>query len=184
MTALDISAARRNDIFGLCRERVPLGVIARGLSLPARSVKVVAGEFHAAGLIGEMPADDIRAGLILSWPEKMLPDAPDMADEPAQPAPLSPKQTHTVLVLRRIAPGSMRWSVADFLAGRTGYAYLSSVTRHVGSLGFDSSADSVKVTISNLRKCGLKIDYWPGRGYLMQETSRDLWAMAMGGVDA
>lgn len=84
----------------------------------------------------------------------------------------------------RFSPGSLRWCVLDFLAGRTVHAYLSTVTRHARTLGFDTTEDSVKVTISNIRQCGLKIDYWPGRGYLMQETSRDLWTLAMGGMDA
>lgn len=65
----------RAAILGLCQQRVPLGVQARGLKISSDRVRATAREFLATGEIGELPADDIRNGHLFTWAEEMLPDA-------------------------------------------------------------------------------------------------------------
>jgi hypothetical protein len=73
-------------ILGLSRERVPLGVQARGLKLDRHAVKAAARELLALGMLAELPIDDVRDGRAFTWPERLLPDAPDGNSEEKNPA--------------------------------------------------------------------------------------------------
>lgn len=186
-----LSPVQQSAVLGLCRERVPLGVQARGLKLDRRHVKAAALDFLKAGDIGELPADDIRAGQAFSWPEIMLPDAPDFEDEapltlpctlvsvtiPAAPNPLVASNLPSrywggrrlsdrhLIVARALAevPAGACVSIADLAESLEAHGY-SGVRR------------SVQVCTSELRRLGFVIDFdIDGDGYVMSNRDRAKW---------
>lgn len=178
-----LSPFLQSAVLGLCRERVPLGVQARGLKLNRRDVKATALEFLAKGDIGELPADDIREGRAFSWPEVMLPDAPDFMDEPTTDAELS----------RDTLPArywnGRRLSDRHFIVARTiaempagGCASVAAICDRLEALGYRGERKSVQVAVLELRRLGFVITFdIDGDGYVLSAESRAAW---MGGEHA
>lgn len=181
----------RGAVLGLCRERVPLGVQARGLKLSRHDVKATALEFLAKGMIGELPADDIRAGRAFSWPETMLPDAPEVAEDvpdllesqapTAEPQPCLAGQPVGTAPKIRYWQGrvvSSRHLVGlDLLAGAPPGMPVSAegLSECLKQAGFSGSRKSVQVLATELRRMGFVVKYLAGLGYVLDGGSRAKW---------
>jgi len=181
----------RGAVLGLCRERVPLGVQARGLKLSRHDVKTTALEFLAKGMIGELPADDIRAGRTFSWPETTLPDAPEFAEDvpdllESQPpkvelAPCPASQPVGAVPKVRYWQGrvvSSRHLVGlNLLASAPPGSPVSADAMSEGlkQAGFSGSRKSVQVLATELRRMGFVVRYLAGLGYELDDGSRAKW---------
>lgn len=181
----------RGAVLGLCRERVPLGVQARGLKLSRHDVKATALEFLAKGMIGELPADDIRAGRAFSWPEATLPDAPtcteDMPDLLESQAPAAEPQT--CLASQPVGPvpkvrywqgrvvSSRHLIGLNLLAGAPPGSPVNAdaLSEGLKQAGFSGSKKSVQVLATELRRMGFVIRYLASLGYELDDGSRVKW---------
>lgn len=181
----------RGALLGLCRERVPLGVQARGLKLSRHDVKTTALEFLAKGMIGELPADDIRGGRTISWPEATLPDAPAFTEElpdllVVQPQTVEPQPC---LADQQVgaAPKIRYWlgrAVSprhlvglDLLAGAPPGRPVSTNAMSEGlkQAGFSGAWKSVQMLATELRRMGFVVRYIASVGYEMDNASRAKW---------
>lgn len=181
----------RGAVLGLCRERVPLGVQARGLKLSRHDVKATALEFFAKGMIGELPADDIRAGRAFSWPETMLPDAPtgteDVPDLLESQAPAAEPQTPLASQPVGAGPKIRYWQGRvvssrhliglNLLAGAPPGSPVSADVMSEGlkQAGFSGSRKSVQVLATELRRMGFVVRYLASLGYELDDASRAKW---------
>lgn len=181
----------RGAVLGLCRERVPLGVQARGLKLSRSDVKATALEFLAKGMIGELPVDDIRAGRAFSWPEAMLPDAPELArDVPdlleSSPAKVEP-QPGVASTSVGSAPKVRYWQGRvvsprhlvglDLLAGAPPGMLVSAdaMSECLQQAGFSGARKAVQVLVTELRRMGFVVKFTAGLGYVLDDRSRAKW---------
>lgn len=181
----------RGAVLGLCRERVPLGVQARGLKLSRNDVKATALDFLAKGMIGELPADDIRAGRAFSWPETTLPDAPEFAEEvpdllesqspKVEAVPYPASQPVGAVPKVRYWQGrvvSPRHLVGlDLLAGAPPDMPVSAdvMGECLQQAGFSGARKAVQVLVTELRRMGFVVKYLVGLGYVLDDGSRVKW---------
>lgn len=181
----------RGAVLGLCRERVPLGVQARGLKLSRSDVKATALEFLAKGMIGELPADDIRAGRAFSWPEAMLPDAPELAEDvpdlldsqppKVEPQPFPASQPVGAVPKVRYWQGrvvsSRHLAGLDLLAGAPPGLPVSAdaMSECLQQAGFSGSRKSVQMLATELRRMGFVVKFTAGLGYVLDDRSRAKW---------
>lgn len=199
---------QKSAVLGLCRERVPLGVQARGLNLDRHDVKAAALELFKNGEIGELPADDIRGGRVFSWPETMLPDAPDFEQvfdsEPVSEATASAPPCALASVTVPIPAASPEASPYEFpsrywqgrrLSDRHAIvamalaeapagtaASIGDISEGLKTYGYSGARTSVQVCISELKRKGFVITFDFGNdGYVLGADSRAAW---MGGNHA
>lgn len=181
----------RGAVLGLCRERVPLGVQARGLKLSRHDVKATALDFLAKGMIGELPADDIRAGRAFSWPETTLPDAPafteDVPDLLESQPPMAEPQPCSVSQPVGTAPKIRYWQGRvvssrhlvglDLLAGAPPGMPVGAdaMSECLQKAGFSGSRKSVQVLATELRRMGFVVRYVASLGYELDDASRAKW---------
>ncbi len=181
----------RGAVLGLCRERVPLGVQARGLKLSRHDVKATALDFLAKGMIGELPADDIRAGRAFSWPETMLPDAPELAEDVPdlleRQAPAAEPQACPVEQPVGAAPKVRFWQGRvvsarhlvglDLLAGAPPDMPVSAdaMSECLQQAGFSGARKAVQVLVTELRRMGFVVKLIAGLGYVLDDRSRAKW---------
>ena len=175
-----LSSSSLSAILRLSRERVPLGVQARGLGLRRHDVKAAALDYFKRGLIGELPADDIRAGRAFTWPEVMLPDAPDFEpDTPAEVKPETPAEEVPAAEPLRMWDGkplSERRMIAveAFAPVPPSARVLSSfIGEQLIAHGYRGDRKSVRVLMSGLRDLGFVINYdVVAGGYWMDSATR------------
>jgi hypothetical protein len=170
-------------ILGLSRERVPLGVQARGLKLSRHEVKAAARDFLTKGMLGELPADDIKAGRAFSWPEAMLPNAPDSEAEaqaiemPEAPA-IDEPEAPPIRTWNGLPLSARRLIAVEALAPVPEAARVPSVTigERLIAHGFRGDRKSVRVLMSGLRDLGFVITYdVVAGGYWMDRETRAKW---------
>ncbi|WP_026784185.1 hypothetical protein [Pleomorphomonas koreensis] len=178
-----LSPLQQSAVLGLCRERVPLGVQARGLKLNRHDVKAAALELLKNGDIGELPADDIRGGRAFSWPEVMLPDAPEFVEEPIADAELS-RDTLPARYWNGRRLSDRHFIVARSLAEVPVCTCVPvvEICDRLEALGYRGERKSVQVAVLELRRLGFVITFdIDGDGYVLSAESRAAW---MGGDHA
>ena len=142
-------------------------------------------------MIGELPADDIRAGRAFSWPEAMLPDAPDgaedMLDLLESQAPLAEPQACPVDRPAGAAPKVRYWQGRvvsarhlvglDSLAGAPSGMPVSTdaMSECLQQAGFSGARKAVQVLVTELRRMGFVVKYLAGLGYVLDDGSRAKW---------
>ena len=172
-----LTSFQQSAVLGLCRERVPLGVQARGLKLDRRDVKAAALELLKQGDIGELPADDIRGGRAFSWPETMLPDAPEFEDEPADTdASAMAELPSRYCGKRRLSDRHLIVARALAEAPSGACVPIAKIGAGLDAYGFIGARRSVQVAVAELRRIGFVISFDPDYdGYVLSKESRSKW---------